>query len=328
MPKVLSVSFFVLCFTPCTSAEVNFEWATVGNPGNTADSTGFGAVDYTYRIARHEVTNDQYAEFLNAVAGTDTHDLYSRRMGDELRGGINQDCATTCTYTVKPNMGNKPVTHVTFWDAVRFINWLHNDQPTGAQDSLTTEEGAYSLGGVSRPPNASVTRNANATVFMPTEDEWYKAAYHKNDGITGNYYDYPTSSDSVPTLALATLMGDVANPGFNVANVDSGADWGGENGNLTTVGSAMSVSPYGTFDQAGNAWEHNETLVRPFARGLRGGSFITFPHLSAASHRNDLSTEFAIADTGFRVASVPEPNSLLYLSLALSAVGLLRERAR
>ena len=33
---------------------------------------------------------------------------------------------------------------------------------------------------------------ADAKYWIPTENEWYKAAYHKNDGVTGNYFDYPT----------------------------------------------------------------------------------------------------------------------------------------
>ena len=62
-------------------------------------------------------------------------------------------------------------------------------------------------------------------VALPTEDEWYKAAYHKNDGVTGNYYLYPTSSNAAPTVALSNAVGDIANPGVNVANYDFGAIW-------------------------------------------------------------------------------------------------------
>lgn len=35
-------------------AEVTFDWATVGNPGNAPDTTGFGAVSYVYRISKYE----------------------------------------------------------------------------------------------------------------------------------------------------------------------------------------------------------------------------------------------------------------------------------
>ena len=60
-------------------AQVTFDWATVGDPGNAADPLnsgsipGIGSVANVYRIAKHEVTNDQYAEFPGAVAATSTN---------------------------------------------------------------------------------------------------------------------------------------------------------------------------------------------------------------------------------------------------------------
>src|SRR5262249_51776446 len=106
------------------------------------------------------------------------------------------------TYTVRsPGLGgtykydDKPVISVSWGDAARFCNWLHNGQPTGAEDSTTTEDGAYTLNG---DETAGVTRNSGAIWFIPNEDEWYKAAYHKNDGVTGNYWDYPTRTDTRP----------------------------------------------------------------------------------------------------------------------------------
>jgi formylglycine-generating enzyme required for sulfatase activity len=61
---------------------VTMEWVEVGDPGNDPDTavmtccgsstgtTGYGSVPYTYWIGKYEVTNAQYAEFLNAVAAT------------------------------------------------------------------------------------------------------------------------------------------------------------------------------------------------------------------------------------------------------------------
>ena len=66
------------------------------------------------------------------------------------------------------------MSYVSCFDALRFANWLHNGQ--GSSD---TENGAYTLlGGTPMPTNgASVTRKPAATLVLPSEDEWYKAAY-------------------------------------------------------------------------------------------------------------------------------------------------------
>ena len=80
------LSFIIACQNVLAA---RFEWSLVGNPGNPADArTGYGAVGYSYRIGKYEVTNSQYAEFLNAVAATDTYNLYSDRMTIDTRGGI------------------------------------------------------------------------------------------------------------------------------------------------------------------------------------------------------------------------------------------------
>ena len=152
MHMVTAVAALMVCITNPASAQVTFDWVTVGNPGNAADPLnegdipGIGSVAGEYRIAKHEVTNDQYAEFLNAVAATDTNALYSTSMGSDARGGITRSGSSgSFTYSVKANMGNKPVNYVSFFDAMRFVNWLHNGQPTGAQDASTTEDGVYTI---------------------------------------------------------------------------------------------------------------------------------------------------------------------------------------
>ena len=125
---------------------VTIDWVTVGNPGNTADTTGFGAVVATYRISRTEVTNSQYTEFLNAVAAADPNALYDTKMSTSTHGGITQAGSSgTFTYSVKAGFTNIPVVFVTFLDALRFANWMHNGQPVGPQGTATTEDGAYTI---------------------------------------------------------------------------------------------------------------------------------------------------------------------------------------
>jgi formylglycine-generating enzyme required for sulfatase activity len=298
------------CIAAPVSAQVTFEWVTVGNPGNAEDPfnsgfiPGIGSVADEYRIAKHEVTNDQYAEFLNAVAATNTNGLYSTGMDSDARGGITQSgLSGSFTYSVKANMGNKPVNFVSFFDAMRFVNWLHNGQPTGAQGAGTTEEGVYTISN-----GVSETRAASAQFFIPTENEWYKAAYHQpscDGGDSDNYWLYPTASNSVPISATANATGDISNPGRNVANYISSADWNGQNGNVTTVGSAgpLSESFYGTSDQGGNVWEWNETVVFGPSRVVRNGSWGSGEFSLRSSVRGSNGPSDEGIHVGFRVAS-------------------------
>ena len=307
------------------SAQVTFDWATVGNAGNAADplnSPGgpcepffcildIGSVDYEYRIARHEVTNDQYAEFLNAVAATDPNDLYSAFRGSDPYGGITQTgSAPNFTYSAKVNMGNKPVNYVSFFDVMRFVNWLHNGQPTGAQNASTTEDGVYTIS-----DGLSETRADDAQFFIPTENEWYKAAYHQpsaDGGDSDDYWLYATASNTIPTVATANATGDISNPGTNnVTNYDDGADWNGQDGNVTTVGSAgpLSESFYGTSDQGGNLIEWNQTVVVEFSsyRIFRGGGWFNGEFSLRSSSQSGIDPSFEGSGVGFRVASPAQP---------------------
>lgn len=190
------------------SASITIATVPVGNPGNTADTTGFGSVNYAYNIGEYDVTSSQYTAFLNAVAATDTFGLYNIQMVNTSGGGpgiIRSGSSGSYTYSVAAGRGNYPVTYTTFWDATRFANWLDNGQPTGAEGPGTTETGTYTLTptGIA---NDTVTRNANYTWAVPSENEWYKAAYYTPLGGTGNsnpnYWLYPTQSNTIsPTQA-------------------------------------------------------------------------------------------------------------------------------
>ena len=141
---MLLAAFFV---ADTANAQVTFDWATVGNPGNPGEvrpQGTFGSVADVYRISKHEVTNDQYTAFLNAVAGADPNGLYNASMGISASGGITQSgTGGNFSYAVKSGQGNHPVNFVSFLDAMRFTNWLENGQPVGAQGSGTTEDGVY-----------------------------------------------------------------------------------------------------------------------------------------------------------------------------------------
>jgi formylglycine-generating enzyme required for sulfatase activity len=295
-------------------AEVSFEWAEVGNPGNTPDALneaaipGIGSVDYPYRISKHLLTNDQYAEFLNAVAASDSGEvgqLWIEAMGSDPRGGITRSGSFgSYTYAVKPNMGDKPANLISYLSAMRFVNWLHNGQPVGGQDDNTTEDGVYAIA-----DGVSETRAAEARFFIPTENEWYKAAYHQpsaDGGDDDDYWLYSTASNDTPTVASADATGNINNPGANVANYNNGADWNGQDGNLTTVGSAgeASESYYGTSDQSGNLLEWTETVASAEeSRVVRGGSWDNGAGLMQSSSQASFGVIFGDQRVGFRIAA-------------------------
>lgn len=179
----------------------------IGDANNLADSTGYGSVSYSYYIGKYPVTNCEYVEFLNSVAATDTYNLYNVNMSTSFTGGINRSLSFgNYIYTVKPNMDNKPVVWVSWFSCARYCNWLHNGKPTGPQNSSTTETGAYTLNGAIA--GFSITRNVNANYHIPTENEWYKAAYYKGGGINAGYWTYATQSNIIPASVTASSTGD------------------------------------------------------------------------------------------------------------------------
>ncbi|NLE37894.1 MAG: formylglycine-generating enzyme family protein [Pirellulaceae bacterium] len=308
----------------------------IDNPDNAADTRyatpGYGAVDYVYQIGKYEVTNAQWREFLNAKAALgDSHGLYSERM-DSTYGGIARAGSGTVedpwVYYAKgndSNWDNRPVNYVSFWDAARFCNWLHNGRGDG-----DTESGAY----INIGDQDTFARQPDAQWWIPSQDEWYKAAYHKNNGATGNYWDYPTGANAVPSNKLLA-----SDPGNNANFYDYG-DTIGSPYYVTEVGAFKnSASPYGTFDQGGNVWEWNETAAKASddpddvlsLRTLRGGGSYNYTSgnmRASASTADDPTIESRGA--GFRVASVaviPEPGAISLL-LGGAVVGLIGWRRR
>jgi formylglycine-generating enzyme required for sulfatase activity len=273
-----------------------------------------------YQIAVTEVTNAQYAEFLTAVArtanllnGADPNGLYNTEMGDSALGGITRSgdgMLFDYAYTVKEGFADKPVNFTSFWDAARFANWLQNGQPSGAQSATTTESGAYLLTSAAISAN-SVTRSVGAQIFLPSEDEWYKAAYY--DALSTSYFEFPTRSNLAPACTAPTAAANSANcdaPGTDASDPDVDG--------LTIVGVYTgSASRYGTLDQGGNVWEWNEAIIGDAFRGLRGGSGDSAENSLDSANRGSTLPTAENAFFGFRVAQVPEPNTGALLALGL-----------
>jgi len=305
------------------SAAITMDTVLVGNAGNASDPlTGRGAVAYEYGIGKYEVTVNQYVAFLNAVAATDTYGLFpgpsigiqqsgsSGSYAYSVVGGGNlpirnvQTSIVTCRIMVVGG-GNLPIRNVSWFDAARFANWMHNGQPTGLQNATTTEGGAYTLNGAGWPQVGPI-RNADWRYSLPSMDEWYKAAYHQpasQGGDVDDYWLFPTASNSRPSNA-----GDVNGP--NRANYQAAIPYA-----VTEVGTfTASASYYGTFDQAGNVaeWVNDITFNN---RYILGGSISKVGIKMESTERHYNEPWVYSPDLGFRLVVVPEPTIISLVAL-------------
>jgi len=274
--SVLAVIVCVMAVANFASAETvqgieDMDFVAIGNAGNGTDpATGnlYGAVGYNYRMGKYEVTNVQWNTF-TAAAGTPT-------------GNPITAYDQSATYTG----AKQPANNVSWYEAAQFCNYL-----TSGNKSL----GAYQLG-----TDGSITIDRDAAIssygiayVIPTEDEWYKAAYFKPDG--SGYSLYANGTSTAP----------IAGVNSNYNSVNFGAPW-----NINTGTQEQN----GTFDMMGNVWEWDETFVSSY-RGVRGGSCFSPADFLWPSFRTGSDPYLENNDIGFRVASVPEPATLLLLGL-------------
>ena len=263
---------------------ISMDFVTVGNAGNTADATSYGGVDYNYRIGKYEVTENQW----DAVSGASTTDLLD-----------------------DPGYwsGDQPVAEISWHESAMFCNWL---------TSGNVAQGAYAINGsgvVTAIDRADAVSTYGTVYVIPTEDEWYKAAYYDPNKSGGaGYWGYPTGSDSAPDgidSAGDTEFEAVFYDGYN-------------QGHPNDMDDAGALSPYGTMGQGGNVWEWNETLIGSY-RGLRGGSFGSYDgSLLASTQDNGFPPAGEFDVIGFRVSEVPEPATMAILMLG--GIGILRRR--
>ena len=298
------------------SAElINIQTVPMGDVANAADTTGFGAVGYAYNIGKYEVTAGQYAEFLNAVAKTDTYSLYglydpNMAMDNNgckitqhgVNGSYTYDFSARPAGTTEADWANRPVNYVSFWDACRFANWLNNGQANG-----DTETGAYTLTSAGISGN-TIARNAGATWAVASMDEWYKAAYYKN----GVYSVYANGTATAPAQGID-------------ANYNGTGIWDGTiNGSLEQNGSK---------DMMGNVWEWNEAIRWGTSRGILGGAYYDNSYSLRSSPSSDANTFTENFNIGFRVvqlsdATVPLPSAAWAGMVLLGVMGITHHSRR
>lgn len=278
----------------------------VGAPGNQASPEQQGSVAYEFVLGRCEVTNDEYATFLNATARVgDPHDLYSPLMSQHFWGGIERFGEPgRFHYSSKPGYGRLPVTFVSWWDAARYVNWLHFDRPDRGRSELGTTEGTNNSGAYdTRDELLAVRRNKEARFYLPNRDEWTKAAFFHERPGGGVWWRSATHESELP------VAGPPDNERSN-ANYFDGR-WAVPFPHLSPVGAyRSSPGPWGTYDQAGNVHEWAEDAPTPFTRRLLGGALFLY---AIGVERGYAEAEIAsqgLGSVGFRIAApwpVPPP---------------------
>jgi len=283
-----------------------------GNLGSWPAGTGYtftGANRSAYRMGTFEISNDQWTKF-------------------EAELGVPVTGTPPTAYDESPDFtGAKvPTNNVSWYEATQFVNWLNTSTGHHAAYNFTGTQGTsgYTFD-VWSPAEAdggtNLYRHKDAFYFLPTEDEWVKAAYW--NGTTLQTY--------------ATKAGDALHQGDGVSgtgwNYRVGDDWGpaGPAEGPWDVGRA-SEELNGTFDIMGNVWEWVESPYSDMSygtdsyRGLRGGAYYRYDHDLASTSRDYVTPRFEFFGAGFRVASVPEPGCAALLLLCGGA--LLRRQRR
>jgi len=276
--------------------QFSIDFATIGYAGNAANYVdygtapdlgddydapyaGYGAVAYDYRIGKYEITIDQFTK-ANAASGSVIGNGNENYWNDGIR-----------------NVGNgAPACALTWAEAARFANWL---------SSGNIGIGVYQLSGdLVTGINRSYRNGSNLAYVLPTDDEWYKAAFYKpvNDGT---YSLYSNGTTNTPVVGTSN--------GWNYDPTHSGTATMWETG-------FGALEQNGTYDMMGNAWEWTETTTTNSQWVFRGGSaYAPEEYLDSETYRPSHISEEAI-HVGFRIAAIPEPGSLAMVALMGSGI--------
>jgi formylglycine-generating enzyme required for sulfatase activity len=259
------------------------DFVTIGCPGNPADTTGApnpaGSVAYSFRMGTYEVSRDMVSK-ANHLGGLGVVMMDMSRYGG--------------------NGVNRPATGITWLGAAAFVNWLNTS--TGHRAAYNIFEGYLSLwpsGEAWVSGGETLYRHKDTYYFLPSDNEWYKAAFY--DGEHRVYYDYATGSNSMPIPVAGGAAAGTAV--YEQLSPLGPAD----------VANAGGLSPFGTMGQGGNVFEWMESAKDGSndspteAHAVRGGYWFKPLYALQSTYRyGSLPTEGS-AINGFRVASVLEP---------------------
>ncbi len=273
-------------------SQFSIEFVTISGATNPAGDHGIVGRDY--RIGVFEITNAQFSKFADNDPGF---------VGDDV-----------------------PANRVSWYEAAQFVNWLNTS--TGHHVAYNfTSDGVFSLWDASEAAGGTnLYRHKDAYYYLPTGDEWVKAAYWNG-----------TSLQTHATGAGHSL-------------VQRGGLWGYcDNGYAANRFGPSEVGSRGeelngTYDMMGNMWEWLES---PYAkqtpsssRGPSDEAFSFTPASLRSSFRITIHPMCEYTFFGLRVAAnaatsastdvpvVPEPAGLLIWACGGLGALLLRRRRK
>ncbi len=255
--QAIKRSFVMGFFVGALGAQA--EYIPIGDPGNALDNnSGYGAVAHEYAISDTEVT---IAQFLLSPADSGNEDYWN---DDFFENSVGLDA---------------PATYVSLFEAMKYCNWL---------TSGSTTNGAYLFDGAGSylsTDRAAALSTYGIVYALPTENEWYKAAYYKN-GTYSAFAHGQGLSDSPPVVEVD------ANYGGTGGTWDS--PWPVKNG---------TVEQNGTWDMGGNVneWMEEETGV------VRGGSYFDLNQYAMANFSRTTvnpSSSIGTRTLGFRTVRI------------------------
>lgn len=268
----------------------------------TDRTKNWGHVPYEYLLSKYLITQQEYCNFLNEVAiQEDTHNLFSplesfRNINDS--NNQHNIFFENNKYNVKNGFENKPVVNIDFYSACRFCNWMHNECPINTiQDNYSTEDGAYNF--LSRDL-VVIQKNNEAKYWIPSDNEWYKAAYYDHKRISGKpaYWLYPNKSDSPPIPSTEKDYFSI-----NTDNVFNG---------LSDVNyfDIYNTSYFDIVDMGGNVYEWISDIIDSKFRIVRGGSYNRSRENAASVYRRKLAPELKLNHVGFRICKISSTKTI------------------
>ncbi|MFN0010303.1 MAG: SUMF1/EgtB/PvdO family nonheme iron enzyme [Phycisphaerales bacterium] len=338
-----------------SGAQVTFdkgiEFVTIGSAGNAPwpgngtsgdRAVGRGSVAYEYKIGRFEVTTSQWVSFFNAAYDRPSTDWLPHLSPPGHWGAvpITPNTATGRRWAVPTGNEMIPVGNISWRMAAMYANWLHNDQSSDRNAFLN---GAYDVSTFTFTPAGrfrdQLTHNPGAKFWVPTWDEWLKAAHFDPnkagaaEGGTGvsQWWNYSTTSEIAPIPgAPGTLNnGFVAQANFAFSSPNPFA---------ISLGAYPTVqSPWGLLDTSGATGEWTEEALFsgipgeafPVDRVYDGSWWVDGSALSDTPRgRSSAFPSYSAFDLGFRLAAavVPGPSCIPIVALGMLAATRRRRR--